>query len=178
MDPMQRYADFSPDRRYRYFLARRWREGPCLVYCGMNPSRGDESGEDPTLRRMIGFANRDGFGAITVVNLFGLVSVNPQAVFGATDPVGEENDQAIAGACTGREVRKLVACWGLAPAMRPARVETVLTLLRQHGDVYCLGRTIGKFQMPLHPLRLRSETPFELYARKLPPAAAAMAVAP
>ena len=50
-------AAFSRCGRYRWWLRRQWREeAATLLFIGLNPSSADGSRDDPTLRRLIGFA--------------------------------------------------------------------------------------------------------------------------
>ena len=45
---MSRRQAFSEDRRYRYWLTRRWGSGPALMFVSLNPSDADEHHDDPT----------------------------------------------------------------------------------------------------------------------------------
>ena len=50
-------ARISACGRYRWWLERRWHRGqPMLLFIGLNPSRADGLRDDPTLRRLQGFA--------------------------------------------------------------------------------------------------------------------------
>lgn len=53
-------ADISPCGAYRYTLWRRWGDGRVLTVIGLNPSTADATQDDPTIRRCIGFARREG----------------------------------------------------------------------------------------------------------------------
>ena len=64
-------------------LTRRWAEGPPLVVCMLNPSTADAEEDDPTIRRCVGFAKRDGFAALEVVNLFAFRATDPKAMWAA-----------------------------------------------------------------------------------------------
>lgn len=164
---MERSAVFSPDRNYRYELRRRWGVGPAVLFVGVNPSKAGEQEDDPTVRRMVGFARRWGFQAITVANLYALVSTDPKNMLRHRDPVGRLNDQALTALVqeSATDRGRVVACWGLAAALRRDRIWDVLRLLTARNDVYCLGRTTGKFAEPRHPLRLAYSTPLLLLAR-------------
>ena len=65
-----RGATISTDGRYRYDLWRQWEPGPRLGFIMCNPSTADADLDDPTIRRCVGFARREGFAGITVRNLF------------------------------------------------------------------------------------------------------------
>lgn len=154
-------AVFSPDRRYRWWLERLWcPAAPRLLFIGLNPSTGDGRRDDPTLRRLLGFARTWGFGALEVVNLFARVSTRPAVLRTCRDPVGKEND----GWITSR-LRVLVDAAG-GPQRGPAAVvwigwghrgtwlgrnAEVLELVRAAGAVpACLALTACG--QPRHPL--------------------------
>ena len=47
---IDRYAYFSPDRKYRYQLTRIWHQHLPLAMCiGLNPSTANEAEDDPTI---------------------------------------------------------------------------------------------------------------------------------
>jgi hypothetical protein len=45
---------------YSYSLTRRWAHGPKALFVMLNPSTADAMVDDPTIRRCIGFARRQG----------------------------------------------------------------------------------------------------------------------
>lgn len=86
-------ARFSRCGRYRWWLRRRWRPAaPTLVFLGLNPSSADGQNNDPTLRRLIGFAGSWGYGAVEVLNLFSWISTDPLGLRQAAEPVGHRTD--------------------------------------------------------------------------------------
>lgn len=122
-------AVISDDGRYRYVLWRRWDDGPRLTYAMLNPSTADHAKNDPTIRRCINLAKRDGYGAIDVVNLFAYRSSKPKLMleaFERREPItGPENKQWILDVLTTSELA--VAAWGawwsgVHVKRRPARL--------------------------------------------------------
>lgn len=55
-------ATFSPCRQYRYSLRRQWGDpaGGYAMFVGLNPSTADETMDDQTIRRCVGFAKQWG----------------------------------------------------------------------------------------------------------------------
>jgi len=145
-------ATLSADRAYRYLLTRRWDDGPAMTWIMLNPSTADASEDDPTIRRCVGFARREGCGAIQVVNLFALRAADPRELLASPDPVGPGND----GFLLARPLAAcIVAAWGTHGSLRgrSAEVRAMLVGVR----LLCLGVTsIGE---PRHPLYVRADAP-------------------
>ena len=146
-------ATLSADRAYRYVLTRRWDDGPVMTWIMLNPSTADADTDDPTIRRCIGFARREGCGAIRVVNLFALRATSPNALRASSDPVGPDNDSFLRERTHAEYV---VAAWGAHGGLH-GRSHEVRAALR-HLPLLCLGVTPGG--EPRHPLYVRSSTPF------------------
>lgn len=154
-------AIFSQDRRYRYLLTREWDDTlPMLCWIGLNPSVADADKLDPTLRRVIGFAKRDGYGSVLVGNAFALVTPYPRVMrrkgFGAVGP--DNNRQLLAMAY---RADRVVVGWGVGGAYL-GRGEAVDELLTQAGhSLWCWGHT--KEWCPAHPLYLPKDVPLQRY---------------
>lgn len=151
-------ARFSADRTYRYVLWRTWdAEKPRMMVIGLNPSTADEVKDDPTIRRCIGFAKRDGYGGLSMLNMYAYRSTDPLQLPRQPDPTGPENDRYISAfAATSRIV---VCAWGAfgAAGFAVDRAKTVVTLLRSFGITpQCFGVTL--LGHPRHPLYLKSDT--------------------
>ncbi len=152
------WADLSRCGRYRYALGRRWAPGPEALFVLLNPSTADASLDDPTLRRCLGFARREGCGASRTVNLFAWRATSPRDLVAAGDCGENITGRRNAGAL--REA--LIACdgpvivgWG-AHAIAATRAKALTRLARQQGRaLHCLGVT--KTGQPRHPLYIRAE---------------------
>ncbi len=68
IEPIIRTAEIEGD--YRWSLKRAWGPGPCILWCGLNPSTADGTKDDPTMLREIGFSYRWGFGSLIKVNIY------------------------------------------------------------------------------------------------------------
>ncbi|MCT0213416.1 DUF1643 domain-containing protein [Synechococcus sp. CS-1327] len=143
----ERGAVFSPCRRYRYALWRRWGEpADGAVVVGLNPSTADEHADDPTVRRCIAFARDWGFSGLTMINLFAFRATRPADLVEAADPVGPDNDRWLQACCAGS--RLVVAAWG----RRGGWLERDQAVRRMLPPLQVLG--LGKTASPLHPLYL------------------------
>jgi hypothetical protein len=141
---------------FRYWLTRFWDEGDSLVFVMLNPSTADASLDDPTIRRCIGFAGREGFAGASVVNLYAYRATNPKALLTCADAVGPENDDYLRLILSEQTRRgnPVVAAWGANA--RPDRVSQVLNLV-PGVDWRCLGTT--KAGHPKHPLYIKGDQP-------------------
>jgi len=146
----ERYAHFSPCRRYRYWLKILWSDDPLLVVIGLNPSTADEYVDDPTLRRVQRFARDMGKGGVIMLNAFAWRATDPKDMIGKPDPIGPENtiDNLIDWIGPNGPA---VAAWGCT-------VKKKARLWKRHLDLSkglrldCFRRTQGG--MPEHPLYL------------------------
>jgi hypothetical protein len=145
-------ALFSPCRRYRYELWRRWSsDGRYCMFIGLNPSTADETLDDPTIRRCVRFARDWGFGAMLMCNLFAFRATDPQVMKAEDEPIGSENDRWLI--VNGSAAGIVVAAWGVHGA-HLNRGNTVRSLLGW--KLQCLGVTKDGF--PRHPLYLPLHT--------------------
>ncbi len=152
-------ATISDCGKYRYALERRivGVEGPNLCWLMLNPSTADAMKDDPTIRKVMGFTRRNGYGVALVVNLFAWRATDPDDVrtmvrTPGADPEGPHNCAAIMQAA---EISDAVVCaWGAQPWARK-QAARVLGWLHEHPRevpirLLCLGTS--KAGDPLHPL--------------------------
>ena len=143
-------AKFSRCRKWRYLLWRRWAEGPVVNFLMLNPSTADEVKLDPSCTRARVYAERWGYGALIVTNLFGWRATDPGDMKAATDPVGRGNDGAILEAARASGI--VVCAWG-NHGLHLARSRHVLDLLKKQKIGLHLLRINGGGE-PAHPLYL------------------------
>ena len=76
-----RSARFSNDKKHRYKLSRHWDlNKPQILYIMLNPSIGNESIDDPTIRRLLNFTKKFDYGGFFVGNLFTYITPNPKTL--------------------------------------------------------------------------------------------------
>ena len=150
-----RGALFDASRVYRYSLWRRFCASTSpeemAVFIGLNPSTADETDDDPTIRRCIGFAKRWGYGGLVMLNLFAYRATHSRQLKRAADPVGPRNDLAIRSVSA--TCGPVICCWGVHGTHRE-RDSIVLSQLRsaRGRSISHLGLT--KAGQPKHPLYL------------------------
>jgi hypothetical protein len=142
-------AVFSRCGTWRYLLWRAASPRGKLVGIGMlNPSQADERRDDPTIRQARARGRQAGLSGLIVWNLFAFRATLPADLRRAPDPIGPENDAAIALAL--ELSNRTILAWGNHGRHR-GRDRAVLA--RCGGaDIAVLGLT-GAGQ-PRHPLYL------------------------
>jgi hypothetical protein len=156
-------ATFSPCRTYRYALWRAWDfRKPTLIVIGLNPSTADERQDDPTIRRCVNFAKRIGCGRCVMLNLFGLRATDPKVMKAHPEPVGPENDAAIA-AWAALGSARIVAAWGVHGAWRNRDTQVCCLLKSLDAHLECFGTT--KYGYPRHPLYVPNGAQLARYRR-------------
>ena len=143
------------EKDYRYNLTRYFGHGKHVVFIGLNPSTATESDDDPTVRRMIGFAKAWGFGSMTVVNLFAIRATKPNEMLKHSDPIGQHNDEAIRTALYRSDLN--IACWG----NHGSHLNRDNVIKSMGYDLHCIW--LNKNGTPAHPLYLKSEIKPKLF---------------
>ena len=142
-------ALYSPCERYRYALTRIWDgAGDRVLFVMLNPSTATEVQNDPTVERCERRARTLGFGAFRVCNIFAFRATDPKVMRAAPDPIGPDNDAAIAEGAAWAD--RIICAWGTHGAFlqRGAAVERLLRATGQ--PLFHLG--LSKDGHPKHPL--------------------------
>lgn len=142
---------------YRYRLTRNWGPAPMLPFVMLNPSTADADIDDPTIRRCIGFAKREGAGGIVVSNVYGFRATSPAYMRDAYDPHGPLNESYLQQlAMESLASRMPIVCaWGTHG--NPG-AEQALSLFEDEGvRLVCLGKTADGH--PRHPLYVKGDQP-------------------
>jgi hypothetical protein len=157
----------SEDNRYRYWLRRVLRpqldadEERWCVFAMLNPSTADETTNDPTVRRCMSFAAREGCTHLGVVNVFPYRATRPDELLVLHEFRAVENARVSREAVALGDV--LVAAWGAHAARittrnpRAARAAVEAIAQQACKPLYCLGRTAGGY--PKHPLYVPGDQP-------------------
>jgi hypothetical protein len=163
---VKRGAVISDDGKYRYRLWREWDPTlPTCCFVMLNPSTADANMDDPTIRRCMAFARREGCGRLEVVNLFAWRATDPQELRALNDfdkACGPDHEKHLGDATLKAKI--IVAAWGACASFgkRGSALQAAMGQARDHGlPIFCLGKT--KDGYPKHPLYLASDTPLEPY---------------
>lgn len=156
-------AGISADGLYRYWLTRGWGDDPAFVnFICLNPSTADATRDDPTVRRLRGFARSWGYDGFWLTNLFAYRATDPEALcFAQGDISGPDNMTWLSEVAS--RAALVVMAWGdvsglyrnnVKFAQRQASIVCQLAL--QGIELHALGFTKAGF--PRHPLYMRSDT--------------------
>lgn len=153
---IQRHVVISSCKTYRYTLTCFWggRDHPArsLAFLMLNPSTEDHAVDDPTIRRCMGFARREGYDGIMVANLSAYRTAYPRELLFARNPVGPDNNKYIRKCLACGDI---VAAWG-SNGIACARAPEIKTLLAGRA-LKCLG--VNKNGSPKHPLYIPADAP-------------------
>ncbi len=154
---MKTTAELSHCGEYRYQLGRHWGDpdsNAVLVVCMLNPSTADATVDDPTIRRCIGFAKREGCDGLVVVNLYAWRSPKPALLLKNPTRVGPLNDRYLHNIAAHQP--SILCAWGANA--EPSRVANVAKIFLDAGCwLGCLGTT--KNGSPRHPLYIPEAQP-------------------
>lgn len=157
---MKRSAWISECENYRYRLSRAWGDGG-LVYAffGVNPSTADANIDDATVKKWVGFTDRNGGKSFIVGNAFAYRSKEVKDLAKCEDPTGGSANISCLRSII-KEADILVPCWGntiKVPApLRHHFSALMLELMESGKPVKIFGRT--KSGDPKHPLMLGYNT--------------------
>lgn len=146
---MEKGAEFSECRNYRYALWRIWdKTKPYVMFIGLNPSTADENTDDPTTRKVTKFAKDWGFGGMYMMNLFAWVTPHREELKMCEDPLGENDGwlEEVAEKCD-----KIIFAWGSFEEAEERAVDVVAMF-----EGYALK--INMNGSPRHPLYIPANT--------------------
>lgn len=164
-------ARFSPDRRYRYWLERRWDASlPRFTYILLNPSTAGHDHDDKTNQRLRAITVANGGGGYELVNLFAVVDTYQVSLHrpAAVEETPGANDEWVTRAAARAEV--VVLGWGDGTGVGTDAAARRTEVKRRAGDVWPLVRdynpqcfTVNVSGAPGHPLYLNTTSPMTDY---------------
>ena len=142
-----RNATLSNDKKHRYKLSRHWDlNKPQILYIMLNPSIGNESIDDPTIRRLLSFTKKFDYGGFFVGNLFTYITPNPKTL---DTNIGLTNKNLNVLTNLVSKADEVVYAWGNS-------IEAPNELKKFISTPMCFGKNING--TPKHPLYLPSDS--------------------
>lgn len=147
-----RNARFSNDKKHRYRLSRHWDlNKPEILYIMLNPSIGNESIDDPTIKRLLSFTRKFDYGGFFVGNLFTYITPNPKTL---DTSIGLTNKNLNILHNLVSKVDKVVYAWGNS-------IEEPNEFKKFISGPMCFGKNLDG--TPSHPLYLPSSSELESF---------------
>lgn len=147
-----RNARFSNDKKHRYRLSRHWDlNKPQLLYIMLNPSIGNESIDDPTIKRLLSFTRKFDYGGFFVGNLYTYITPNPKTL---DTSIGLTNKNLNILSNLVSKVDKVVYAWGNS-------IEEPNEFKKFISGPMCFGKNLDG--TPSHPLYLPSSSELESF---------------
>jgi len=129
-----------------------------LAFIMVNPSTADATADDATIRKCMGFAERNGFGRLIVGNKFAFRATDVRALIKADNAIGPDNDAHLEQIA--RDADLLVAAWGplsKLPRWLRSRWYAIAAIADRVGKpLHCFGT--AQDGHPRHPLMLAYDT--------------------
>ena len=142
-----RNATLSNDKKHRYKLSRHWDlNKPQILYIMLNPSIGNESIDDPTIRRLLSFTRKFDYGGFFVGNLFTYITPNPKTL---DTSIGLTNKNLNVLENLVSKVDNVVYAWG-------SSIEEPKEFRKFIFNPMCFGKNLNG--TPKHPLYLPSSS--------------------
>jgi len=170
MDYIATDATFDATEKLRLTLRRKWKPGKTALVAMLNPSSGNGTKDDPTLRRLTEIMDALGFGGYTVVNWSPFISASPKTMMDFMNRVYRQGGESkftryamkrniitVKEQCEHADA--VIAAWGndfpasmsAGDALSEYTAEFLSTIMSCYNrDLMCFG--ITKHGAPKHPL--------------------------
>ena len=145
---MNRSAVISKNKKYRYELSRIWSESPKITFIMLNPSVGNETYDDKTIKRLIFFAKKFGYGGFYVGNIFPNINTKVNDLYLDLSHDEKKNRKHVGSMIDKSE--SVVYAWGKTIDNPPNWIDKIVD------KPLCFG--FNKNGTPKHPLYLRKST--------------------
>ena len=153
---MNKGASFSKDKLHRFSLFRIWDyELPKVLFIMFNPSEANQKEDDPTIRRVIDFSTRWGFGGVYVGNIFSYISKDPKNIKIVNPHFNHKNIKSIVK--MEKDSSKTILAWG-NNAITPKWIKRVVK------DPNYIELSVNG--IPKHPLYLKKKLKYKRFEFK------------
>lgn len=161
MDKIKKSAVISPCGKYRYSLSRIWdHSADQIIFVGLNPSTADADKDDPTIRKLVAYSKRWGYGGFTIVNIFAYRSTDPALLLtlDKTTAIGELNGMYLRKYLGQQIIDKkkyfpeVVIMWGTKGYIHDQHKSILEWLQFLEQELHCFE--LSKDGYPKHPLYL------------------------
>ena len=149
----------TKDNSSRFVLGNKGENPLCVV--GLNPSTADEKEPDYTMKKVMGFAMRNGYDSFIMFNLYPLRSTNPQKLSKEhVSALSLQNTKQISKTLKSLKVVNLLAAWGGTITVRSYMLDCLLEIYDSLNGLNINWLKIGDLTTSNHP-RHPSRAPYE-----------------
>ena len=145
---MNRSAIISEDKKYRYELSRIWSNLPKITFIMLNPSFGNEHIDDKTIKRLIFFSKKFGYGGFYIGNIFPNINTKVKDLYLDLSHDKEKNRKHVFSMI--KKSICVVYAWGKTINQPPNWIDKVVD------KPLCFGYNVNG--TPKHPLYLKKNT--------------------
>lgn len=135
-----------------------------LFVVGLNPSKADDQKPDPTIRRVMGFAQRNGYDGFVMLNLYPQRTPYPDRLHRRQNrEIGSENLRQIERVLASFSQPHILACWGVNIGLRPYLshyLREIYHISRSRSVSWLQIGHLTKAGHPRHPGRISYKLPF------------------
>ena len=131
---------------------------PYVICIGLNPSTANAETDDNTIRNLTALLNNNGYGGLYMMNLFALISPDPEALRKCPDPVKENNNWIDK---ISRQCETVVFCWG---NFKQAQYQAN-KIVPMFPKALCIGK--NRNGSPKHPLYIKQTTKLIPYGKDI-----------
>lgn len=128
-----------------------------LIVLGVNPSTADENKPDATIRRVIGYAKRNGFDGFIMINLYPLRKTIPAELPNERNvELNNVNIQCITSIVEKVDNPTILVAFGNTITIRPYLIDCLADIINALSDYPIAWKQIGsltKLGYPRHPSR-------------------------
>lgn len=140
-------SSISENGLYRYKLARKWDEAkPSATIVMLNPSKADMLITDRTIMNVTNFLVKNGYGSLSVVNLFAFRATDPKELKNRDDRFESLNNAYLTEAFEDAEV--IIVAW-TRDKFKSRKREVEKMLESYTGKIKCFSD--GNEKKPRHP---------------------------
>ena len=151
---MIKFAEFSKDKKHRYYLLRKWSEKEQVVYILLNPSKANDINNDHTINRLILISKNLGYGGFKVVNLYTFITPLRHKLYEKKRKFSTKNKKLILN-LIGKH-NTVIYGWG-ATESEPIWLRNLVK------NPFCFA--VNKNGTPKHPLYLRKNSTLKEFPR-------------
>lgn len=153
--------EFDETRTHRFLLNCTWDKSlEKALFIMLNPSWADESVCDDTVNKCIYYAKKKNCGSIEIVNLFSLITPNPERLLTAEVNNHPENDYYLYQTINNSDY--IVAAWGEQGVWFNACYKVFSIIESLNKNLYCIET--NRYGLPRHSGRLSKSLDIKPYS--------------